>query len=147
MARRSFDRYLGSLTEEERAAMAIHPRRRRIHTPPNLGARASDIISAAAGSWPFVWLHVVWFSLWLLLHLDINLLTLIVSLEAIFLAAFVLMTQNRQASKDRVRDDLEASEVEPLFTINQRQLEILEVLHQLRGGNSNAPPAQESETG
>jgi uncharacterized membrane protein len=106
-------------------APSIHPARARIHLARTPGERAADLITAFAGSWPFVLLHVVWFTVWLLLRLDINLLTLIVSLEAIFLATFVLMSQNRQASKDERRDDTEAVEVEQLTLMNQQQLTIL----------------------
>jgi uncharacterized membrane protein len=106
-------------------APPIHPARARIHLARTPGERAADLITAFAGSWPFVLLHVVWFTVWLLLRLDINLLTLIVSLEAIFLATFVLMSQNRQASKDERRDDTEAVEVEQLTIMNQQQLTIL----------------------
>jgi uncharacterized membrane protein len=122
----------------------IHPARAHIYVASTPGERAADLIASFAGSWLFVFIHVVWFALWLLLHLDINLLTLIVSLEAIFLATFVLMTQNRQASKDKSRDDLEASEVGQLFTINQRQLEILEILHALRAEGGETPAGQPS---
>jgi len=97
-----------------------------------LAAKASDTITAFAGSWPFVLLHVGWFGGWLLLHLDINLLTLIVSLEAIFLATFVMMSQNRSASIDRARDDHEAKEVDELATLNQTQLDILLLLQELQ---------------
>jgi len=106
-------------------APPIHPARARIHLARTPGELAADLITASAGSWPFVLLHVVWFTVWLLLRLDINLLTLIVSLEAIFLATFVLMSQNRQASKDERRDDTEAVEVEQLTLMNQQQLTIL----------------------
>jgi len=106
-------------------APPIHPARARIHLARTPGELAADLITAFAGSWPFVLLHVVWFTVWLLLRLDINLLTLIVSLEAIFLATFVLMSQNRQASKDERRDDTEAVEVEQLTLMNQQQLTIL----------------------
>ena len=106
-------------------APPIHPARAHIHIASTPGERAADLIAGFAGSWLFVLLHVVWFTMWLLLRLDINLLTLVVSLEAIFLATFVLMTQNRQASKDKVRDDTEAVEVTQLTTMNQQQLTIL----------------------
>jgi len=106
-------------------APPIHPARARIHLARTPGELAADLITAFAGSWPFVLLHVIWFTVWLLLRLDINLLTLIVSLEAIFLATFVLMSQNRQASKDERRDDTEAVEVEQLTLMNQQQLTIL----------------------
>jgi uncharacterized membrane protein len=72
-------------------------------------------------------------------------LTLIVSLEAIFLATFVLMSQNRQASKDERRDDTEAVEVEQLTIMNQQQLTILaqqnEILALLKAQVSPASPA------
>jgi len=62
-------------------------------------------IATWTGSWNFLMLHVIWFSLWLALRLDINLLTLIVSLEAIILMNILLMAQNRQAKKDDLRDE------------------------------------------
>jgi CRP/FNR family transcriptional regulator, cyclic AMP receptor protein len=81
--------------------------------------KAADWIAEFAGSIPFLLLHVVWFTLWLLfnsVHIPgipqfdpypFGFLTLTVSLEAIFLSVFVLLSQNRQAAKDRVRSDIE----------------------------------------
>lgn len=114
-----------------------HPSRRAIHTPPDLGARASDGVANFFGSWLAVFLHAVWFVVWLVLRLDINLLTLIVSLEAIYGFIFVLMTQNRAGQRDRLRDDTEASEVELLTRINNEQVEILRRLDHL----PTVPPA------
>ena len=70
----------------------------------------SDVLARAvtnlSGSMPYVWLHVVWFGLWIMVNVGLGvafdeypfgLLTTIVSLEAIFLATFVLINQNRQA--------------------------------------------------
>ena len=65
-------------------------------------------ITAFSGSMLYVYLHVIWFSLWIALNLGwlgvkpfdpfpFGLLTMIVSLEAIFLSTFVLISQNRQA--------------------------------------------------
>jgi uncharacterized membrane protein len=65
-------------------------------------------ITAFSGSMLYVWLHVAWFGLWILLNVayfvfepfdpyPFGLLTMVVSLEAIFLSTFVLITQNRQA--------------------------------------------------
>ena len=109
----------------------VHARRAHIHMPRGVADVATDAIAGFSGSWPFVLIHVVWFTVWLVLRLDINLLTLIVSLEAIFLATFVLMNQNRQAGKDRIRDDQEAREVDNLTVMNQQQLEILLLLRKL----------------
>jgi uncharacterized membrane protein len=77
-------------------------------------ARVADQITAFAGSMRFVYLHTAWFSLWIIVNLGLiaaalgslfapfdpfpfGLLTMIVSLEAIFLSTFILISQNRQA--------------------------------------------------
>jgi uncharacterized membrane protein len=109
------------------------PSRRPIHMPPNPTARAADMVTAFAGSWWFLGLHATWFTLWIALRLEpfpFGLLTMIVSLEAIFLSTLVMMAQNRQAARDRLRDDHEAAEVDVLYQINQQQLEILTLLRQ-----------------
>jgi uncharacterized membrane protein len=74
-------------------------------------SRAADALTAFSGSMPFVYIHVVWFGAWLLCNEGVfgkslifdpfpfGLLTLIVSLEAIFLSTFVLITQNRQQER------------------------------------------------
>jgi uncharacterized membrane protein len=65
-------------------------------------------ITSFSGSMLYVWLHVAWFTIWILLNVayfvfepfdpyPFGLLTMVVSLEAIFLSTFVLITQNRQA--------------------------------------------------
>ena len=109
--------------------------RAHIHTPKHLGDTVSDAIAKAASSWYCVGLHVTWFVAWFAFHLDINLLTLIVSLEAIFLCLIIMMSQDRQSGKDRLRDDHEAQTVDLmaadhklLMQINRQQLEILERL-------------------
>ena len=110
--------------------------RQHIHLPTNILDHATDHITAFSGSWLFLSLHVLWFTLWISLHIEpfpFGLLTMIVSLEAIFLSTLVMMSQNRQSDKDRKRDDLEATEVSEIYHINQRQLEILEILHELQG--------------
>jgi CRP/FNR family transcriptional regulator, cyclic AMP receptor protein len=92
----------------------------------NLGIlqRIADWLAWFSGSMPFLLSHTVWFITWILLNTLIlprnpetglrgfdpfpfGLLTMIVSLEAIFLACFVLISQNRQAQKDKVRSDIE----------------------------------------
>jgi uncharacterized membrane protein len=54
--------------------------------------------------------HVVWFALWIALPVEqypFGLLTMIVSLEAIFLSTFVMVSQNRQAARTEVRGQLD----------------------------------------
>ncbi len=67
--------------------------------------KAADSIATWSGSWNFLMLHIIWFALWLALQLNVGLLTLIVSLEAIILMNVLLMAQTRQAKKDDLRDE------------------------------------------
>jgi uncharacterized membrane protein len=80
--------------------------------------RAADWIAWFSGSMPFLALNTAWFLAWILVNtwevgvprfdpFPFGLLTMIVSLEAIFLSIFVLISQNRQAEKDRVRSNIE----------------------------------------
>lgn len=82
---------------------------------------AADGISAFSGSIPFLLIHVVLFAIWIVLNVKplsesryggfdpfpFGLLTMAVSLEAIILSVFVLLSQNRQTERDRVRNDVE----------------------------------------
>jgi uncharacterized membrane protein len=107
--------------------------RHLIWKPSDLGDKAADRITSFVGSWIFVGIHAFWFILWIVLRIEpfpYGLLTLLVSLEAIFLSTFVMMSQNRSAARDHIRDDHEAEEVDMLFQINQTQLEILHLLRQ-----------------
>ena len=71
--------------------------------------RIAERIAAFTGSMFFIWLHVVWFALWMIFNIrwpwihfqpvdpfPFTFLTMVVSLEAIFLSAFILMSENRQ---------------------------------------------------
>lgn len=80
--------------------------------------RIADWLAWFSGSMPFLISHSIWFIVWISLNTFVlgdrsfdpfpfGLLTMIVSLEAIFLACFVLISQNRQAEKDKVRSDIE----------------------------------------
>jgi len=80
--------------------------------------RVADWIAWFSGSMPFLMINAAWFIIWITLNelptgipqwdpFPFGLLTMIVSLEAIFLSCFVLVSQNRQAEKDRVRSDIE----------------------------------------
>ncbi|MDQ0766393.1 DUF1003 domain-containing protein [Streptomyces canus] len=73
----------------------------------NVQLRIADAITKFAGSMPFVYLHAVAFVVWMLL-LESSpwpTLTLVVSLEAIFLSAFVMIGQNRQAAFQQIKAD------------------------------------------
>ena len=89
--------------------------------------RVADWIAEFSGSLSFLFLHILWFFFWILLNthwaqtIDIpwvqaltgfdpfpyGLLTMTVSLEAIVLSVFVLLSQSRQVAKDKIRGDIE----------------------------------------
>jgi uncharacterized membrane protein len=79
----------------------------------------AEKITDFAGSLTFVYIHAAWFSAWIAINVGLaglshefdkfpfGLLTMIVSLEAIFLATFVMVTQNRQAARSDIRSQLD----------------------------------------
>lgn len=79
--------------------------------------RITDAIAAFSGSLAFLALHGIWFLVWIGLNtipglaafdpFPFGLLTMCVSLEAIFLSVIVLLSQNRQSVKDRIRADVD----------------------------------------
>ena len=78
------------------------------HRAQNVQSRIADGITAFAGSMAFVYVHVVWFALWVSIPLEkypFGLLTMIVSLEAIFLSTFVMISQNRADARRQVFAD------------------------------------------
>lgn len=79
--------------------------------------RIADVVTAFSGRMIFVYVHLVWFGVWILLNTGLvglrpfdpfpyGLLTMIVSLEAIFLSTFVLISQNRLSEEAEHRADL-----------------------------------------
>ena len=84
----------------------------------NLQDRIADAITSVSGRMIFAYVHIVWFGVWILLNsgrfgvpkfdpFPYGLLTMIVSLEAIFLSTFVLISQNRQAEETERRTNLD----------------------------------------
>ena len=83
--------------------------------------KVADWISDFSGSLPFLFIHCGLFAVWIALNVGplarsaiggfdpfpFGLLTMVVSLEAIILSVFVLLSQNRQAARERVRNDIE----------------------------------------
>ena len=70
--------------------------------------RIADVITGFAGSMAFVYLHILWFGCWIGLGVEkypFGLLTMIVSLEAIFLSTFVMISQNRADAKRQILAD------------------------------------------
>jgi len=82
--------------------------------------RIADKITAFAGSMNFVYLHAILFAAWMLVfeRSPWPTLTLIVSLEAIFLSTFVMIGQNRQASFQQAKADHDYADVDRLLIEN-----------------------------
>ena len=96
--------------------------------------RISDQITAFAGSMTFVYIHVLWFGLWIGLGVErypYGLLTMIVSLEAIFLSTFVMISQNRADAKRQVIADQQWQTVQNEDKQNQELLDLSRQILQL----------------
>jgi hypothetical protein len=133
---------------------------------------ASDAISAFAGSLAFVYIHIGWFTFWILSNLWVfgqglvfdrfpfGLLTMIVSLEAIFLSTFILITQNRQGERsearaqfdfhNNVRGEIWAAHIGQALGLDAHHVETmvkktvegyLREVEELAGGGSGRSPA------
>jgi uncharacterized membrane protein len=110
--------------------------------------RLADAITHFAGSMRFIYLHVIWFVLWIILqveHYPFGLLTMIVSLESIFLSTFVLISQNRNDEKRQVVDDqqwemvqAEHTQNEELLRLSNQILELTRAVHRLASARSAA---------
>jgi uncharacterized membrane protein len=93
--------------------------------------RLADSITRFAGSMSFVYVHVVWFGAWIgfgVEHFPYGLLTMIVSLEAIFLSTFVMIGQNRQASFQQAKADHDYGDINTLLVENT---DLTRAIHEL----------------
>jgi uncharacterized membrane protein len=105
----------------------------------NVENQIADAITRFAGSMRFVYFHVVWFTAWIALGVEdypYGLLTMIVSLEAIFLSTFVMISQNRADAKRQALADhewetvqLERQQNEELLALSQQILEVTQQVH------------------
>jgi uncharacterized membrane protein len=110
--------------------------------------RIADAVTRFAGSMPFVYLHVVWFALWIALRVEafpFGLLTMIVSLEAIFLSTFVMISQNRADAKREALAEhqwqlvlAEEKQNEELLTVSRQILELTKEIHRMSRANPAA---------
>lgn len=84
----------------------------------SVAARVGDVIATQAGKMWFIVLHIIWFGIWIVLNLraqgkstfdpfPFSFLTMIVSLESIFLSLFILMSQNRSGLQADQRNHLD----------------------------------------
>jgi uncharacterized membrane protein len=117
----------------------------------NAQNRLADRITSFAGSMPFVYIHLAWFGCWIALGVErypFGLLTMIVSLEAIFLSTFVLISQNRADAKRQAIADQQWKTVQEEDRQNQELLDlsrqILDLTKAIHGMAAQLGPAAES---
>ncbi|MFA6466692.1 MAG: DUF1003 domain-containing protein [Patescibacteria group bacterium] len=95
--------------------------------------RIIDSMNSWVGSWFFLFFHVIWFTLWLMMSWDIDMLTMIVSLEAIVLMILLLMSQNRQGIKDDLRDEADyQADINSLKTAQKILDEVKEIKEEIK---------------
>jgi uncharacterized membrane protein len=133
---------VGLLLVPNRMPEPVHPEllkqaEKRAESAQN---RVADRITTFAGSMTFVYLHIIWFSCWIGFGVEkypFGLLTMIVSLEAIFLSTFVMISQNRADAKRQVIADAQWRTVQEEDTQNRELLElsrkILALTQEIRG--------------
>ena len=132
-------------------ALLKHAEERR----KSLENRAADQITRFAGSMRFVYIHIIWFAAWIGFRVEpypFGLLTMIVSLEAIFLSTFVMISQNRADEKRQVLADhqwqtvqQEEQQNEELLHISNQILELTKAIHAMRTGESDGLAKQAGE--
>ena len=120
---------------ESNPALLEHARERA----ESVQNRIADRITTFAGSMAFVYIHIIWFRSWIALGVEkypYGLLTMIVSLEAIFLSTFVMISQNRADAKRQVVADLQWQTVqeedkqnEQLLLLSHQILELTKAVH------------------
>jgi uncharacterized membrane protein len=134
---------LGSMPTHPGLVRHTEQRRRSLQN------RVADAITAFAGSMPFVYLHVAWFVLWIVTGVEgfpYGFLTMLVSLEAIFLSTFVMISQNRADEKRAALADhqwelvqAEGRQNEEQLVLSRQILELTKAIHAMTKGSSSAP--------
>jgi uncharacterized membrane protein len=127
-------------------ALIQHAEERR----KSLENRIADQITRFSGSMQFVYLHIIWFASWIgfrVEHYPYGLLTMIVSLEAIFLSTFVMISQNRADEKRQVLANHQWQTVqeedrqnEELLRLSNQILELTEAIHAMAAAQAPARP-------
>jgi uncharacterized membrane protein len=108
------------------------------HAKRTLSDSLADAVTGFCGSMSFVWTHVAWFGIWIVLntmpgfeHYDpfpFPFLTLVVSLEAIFLSTFILISENRQS---RIADRRNLLDLQINLLSEQENTKMLKLLAQI----------------
>jgi uncharacterized membrane protein len=130
---------IARLSAEPNPVLVEHAKQRA----ESLQNRIADRITDLAGSMWFVYIHIIWFSSWIGFGVEkypFGLLTMIVSLEAIFLSTFVMISQNRADAKRQVVADLQWQTVreedkqnQELLNLSNQILDLTRAIHAFTG--------------
>jgi uncharacterized membrane protein len=141
--RTALNERLKALPLEPNPALVEHARERA----ESVQNRIADKITSFSGSMVFVYVHIAWFACWIGLGVEkypYGLLTMIVSLEAIFLSTFVLISQNRADAKRQVVADQhwrlvkeEDRQNEQLLDLSHQILELTRAVHAATAAQSD----------
>ena len=133
----------------ERNPVLVEHAKQRAESVQN---RIADRITAFSGSMWFVYIHIIWFASWIGFGVErypYGLLTMIVSLEAIFLSTFVMISQNRADAKRQVIADQQWQTVkeedkqnEELLKLSNQILELTRAIHAVTSTRSETTPAK-----
>ena len=131
----------GRAREEKHPALREHAKERR----ERFENRVADVITEFAGSMNFVYIHIIWFGSWIVFGVEeypFGLLTMIVSLEAIFLSTFILISQNRADEKRRVLADYQWEVVNTRLISNSDEiLQLTRDIHELTVPSTGDTPS------
>jgi uncharacterized membrane protein len=138
-----------SMSETARPTPGKHPglAAERARRRASAALRLADWITASAGSMRFVAIHIAWFAVWILINVfgpafdpfPFGLLTMIVSLEAIFLSTFVLISQNRVEDRQQAVAEHHYHETTVLDQLLRKNTELTEEIHRLVSTRSGRP--------
>jgi uncharacterized membrane protein len=147
-------RHHGANSVEEltrRNVEAIHRLENETQRPEGALDAVADKVSAFCGSTPFLWIHVLWFAAWIGGNLGFGarafdpypftFLTLVVSLEAIFLSSFILISQNRASRVSERRNELDLQINLLTEQENTKMLELLQRISSAVGVTDHGDPS------
>jgi uncharacterized membrane protein len=133
------------LGEPNNPALRQHAKERRA----KVENRIADVITRFAGSMDFVYVHIVWFVLWITIPVErypFGLLTMIVSLESIFLSTFILISQNRADERRQVLADEQwdlvkarDAQIETMLSSTEEILRLARSTHELTLSHTGTP--------
>ena len=132
--------------------------KKEAHKLESVSERVADQFTAFSGSMTFVYIHAIWFLIWVTWNTGLlglvpfdpypfGLLTMIVSLEAIFLSTFVMISQNRADAKRQVLADhqwdfvqTEEKQNEQLLDLSKQILQLTDAIHKLTIAHTGSEP-------